>query len=108
MECIKKDGDNDCAGGCGVERDVFNACFILCFLRGGEGNNVCLVWPLDTLYFLISATAFKYPLTDTVKGVQEGGGGVAVGQGGWRALEYSFLLVMDCQQVFLHFSLLSC
>lgn len=25
-------------GGGGVERDVFNACFILCFLEGGGGR----------------------------------------------------------------------
>lgn len=33
MECIEKGGGSD-GGGCfGIERDVFNACFILCFLR---------------------------------------------------------------------------
>lgn len=53
-------------------------------------------------FFLISDIPFKYPLTDTERGVQEGGGGVGVGQvgGEWKleALGYSFVLVMDCRQ----------
>lgn len=36
MECIEKGGGGDGGGGFSVKRDVFNACFILCFLRGGE------------------------------------------------------------------------
>lgn len=38
----KEEGGRGLQGGFGVERDVFNACFILCFLREG-GNNACLV-----------------------------------------------------------------
>lgn len=49
----KKGGGGGGDGGFGVERDVFNACFILCFLEGGggDGDNACLLWPLNTLFF---------------------------------------------------------
>lgn len=49
-------------------------------------------------FFLISDIPFKYPLTDTERGVQEGGGGGGAERGGRMAVGYSFLLVMDCRQ----------
>lgn len=56
--------------------------FHFAFPQGEEdGDNACLVWPLNTLCLLISDIPFKYPLKDTESGVQ----GVEVGCRRWEA-----------------------
>jgi len=55
----KEGGSSDGGGGFGVERDVLNACFILCFLEGKRG--IMHVSLLNTFYFLISDIPFRYP-----------------------------------------------
>lgn len=72
----KKGGGGGGDGGFGVERDVFNACFILCFLEGGGGGETGIMHVYSDLstHFssLISDIPFKYPLTDTERGEREG------------------------------------
>lgn len=68
MECIETGGGG--GGGSCVERDVFNACFILCFLRGRKTGIMPVSSDLSTHFFsLISDIPFKYPLTDTEREV---------------------------------------
>lgn len=93
----KKGGGGGGDGGFGVERDVFNACFILCFLEGGGGEmGIMHVYSDLSTHFssLISDIPFKYPLTDTERGEREGGGWVGGGEnGGWRPYSAHFCLL---------------